>query len=109
LKIENAEKPGYCLFPLNKEKGYDEAYFVGLTAEYKKLKSVGGVVTYQWVKRSSSIRNEPFDLRVYAFAAFRIFNPDLEYLAEHNLTGNIYKQSAKTKRRRRRGVLSKGV
>ncbi|MCG7435555.1 phage terminase large subunit family protein [Lysinibacillus fusiformis] len=109
LKIENAEKPGYCLFPLNKDKGYDEAYFVGLTAEYKKLKSVGGVVTYQWVKRSSSIRNEPFDLRVYAFAAFRIFNPDLEYLAEHNLTGNIYKQSAKTKKRRRRGVLSKGV
>lgn len=109
LKIENVEKPGYCLFPLNKDKGYDEAYFVGLTAEYKKLKSVGGVVTYQWVKRSSSIRNEPFDLRVYAFAAFRIFNPDLEYLAEHNLTGNIYKQSVKTKRRRKRKVLSKGV
>lgn len=109
LKIENKEKPGYCLFPLNKEKGYDEAYFVGLTAEYKKLKSVGGVVTYQWVKRSSSIRNEPFDLRVYAFAAFRIFNPDLEYLAEHNLTGDIYRQKVKTKRRRKRGVLSKGV
>lgn len=109
LKIENAEKPGYCHFPTNKERGYDEAYFVGITAEYKKLKVVNGVASHQWVKRSSSIRNEPLDLRVYAMAALKILNPDFEYLAENNLTGNVYAQTTKRKKKRRRGVLSKGV
>lgn len=35
LKNEFEDKPGYCYFPVEKEKGYDEAYFVGLTAERK--------------------------------------------------------------------------
>lgn len=109
IKIENEQKPGYCRFPLNKERGYDEAYFVGLTSEYKKLKVVNGNVTHQWVKRSSNIRNEPLDLRVYAMAALRILNPDLNYLAENNLTGNVYYQTTKRRKKRRRGVLSKGV
>lgn len=109
LKIENDEKPGYCYFPSNKERGYDEAYFIGLTSEYKKLKVVNGVASHQWVKRASSIRNEPLDLRVYALAALRIFNPDLDYLASNNLTGNVYAQTTKRKKKRRRGVLSKGV
>ncbi|MBG9479406.1 phage terminase large subunit family protein [Lysinibacillus sphaericus] len=109
LKIEDKSKPGYCRFPLNKELGYDEAFFVGLTSEYKKIRTINGAVTHQWVKRSSNIRNEPFDLRVYNLAALRIFSPDLEYLAEHNLTGNAYVQTARKKKRRRRGVLSKGV
>lgn len=109
LKIEDSSKPGYCRFPLNEGLGYDEAFFVGLTSEYKKIKTVNGKVTHQWTKRSSNIRNEPFDLRVYNLAALRIFGPDLEYLAEHNLTGNAYAQTARRKKRRRRGVLSKGV
>lgn len=109
LKNEFEDKPGYCFFPVEREKGYDEAYFVGLTGEYKRIRWGNGQPKHEWVKRSSNIRNEPFDLRNYAMAAFRILNPDLKYLSENNLTGNVFAQSTKRKKKRRRGVISKGV
>ncbi|MER2126304.1 phage terminase large subunit family protein [Solibacillus sp.] len=109
LKNEFEDKPGYCYFPVEKEKGYDEAYFVGLTAERKVTRFVGGAPKIDWVKRSSNIRNEPLDLRNYALASFRILNPDMKYLAENQLTGNIFNQAVKRKKKRRKGVLSKGV
>lgn len=109
LKNEFEDKPGYCYFPVEKEKGYDEAYFVGLTAERKVTRFVGGAPKIDWVKRSSNIRNEPLDLRNYALAAFRILNPDMKYLAENQLTGNVFNQTVKRKKKRRKGVLSKGV
>lgn len=109
LKNEFEDKPGYCYFPVEKEKGYDEAYFVGLTAERKVTRFVGSAPKIDWVKRSSNIRNEPLDLRNYALAAFRILNPDMRYLAENQLTGNVFNQTVKRKKKRRKGVLSKGV
>ena len=109
LRNEFEDKPGYCFFPVEREKGYDEAYFVGLTGEYKRIRWLNGQAKHEWVKRSSNIRNEPLDLRNYALAAFRILNPDLNYLAENNLTGNVFVQTAKRKKKRRRGVWSKGV
>lgn len=109
LKNEFEDKPGYCYFPVEKEKGYDEAYFVGLTAERKVTRFVGSALKIDWVKRSSNIRNEPLDLRNYALAAFRILNPDMKYLAENQLTGNVFNQTVKRKKKRRKGVLSKGV
>lgn len=99
LKNEFEDKPGYCYFPVEKEKGYDEAYFVGLTAERKVTRFVGGAIKIDWVKRSSNIRNEPLDLRNYALAAFRILNPDMSYLAENNLTGNVFSQATKRKKK----------
>lgn len=108
LKIEDPEKHGYCHFPVNKEKGYDEAYFIGLTSEYKKPKRVNGLIRYEWVKRSSNVRNEPLDLRNYALAALKILNPDLEYLHKNNLTGAVYNQTVRRRKRRRR-VISKGL
>jgi len=99
LKNEFEDKPGYCYFPVEKEKGYDEAYFVGLTAERKVTRFVGGAIKIDWVKRSSNIRNEPLDLRNYALAAFRILNPDMSYLAENNLTGNVFSQGTKGKKK----------
>ncbi|WP_342575461.1 phage terminase large subunit family protein [Solibacillus sp. FSL K6-1781] len=109
LKNEFEDKPGYCYFPVEKEKGYDEAYFVGLTAERNVTRFVGSAPKIDWVKRSSNIRNEPLDLRNYALAAFRILNPDMRYLAENQLTGNVFNQTVKRKKKRRKGVLSKGV
>ncbi|MEX3625846.1 terminase gpA endonuclease subunit, partial [Viridibacillus arvi] len=106
LKEKETDKPGYCHFPLEMEKGYDEAYFVGLTSERKQKKFVNGSMKTVWSKPSSA-RNEPLDLRNYATAALRILNPDLEYLAKNNLKGNIFKQS--TKKRRKRRVHSKGL
>ncbi len=108
LKNKYEDKPGYCHFPLEADKGYDEAFFIGLTAERKVTRFFKGVPRIEWVKRSSNIRNEPLDIRNYATAALRILNPDLKYLAEHNLTSNIYTQTTRRKKRKRR-VISKGV
>jgi phage terminase large subunit GpA-like protein len=64
--------PGYCHFPKlpNGEpaRGYDEDYFLGLTAERRIVKHKFGFPTYIWSKRLSQ-RNEPFDCRNYALGA----------------------------------------
>lgn len=57
--------PGYCHFPLN--RGQD--YFLGLTAEQAKTKRTGGVERRVWELKSSGRANEPFDCRVYGYAA----------------------------------------
>lgn len=107
LKEKDATKPGYCHFPINDGKGYDEAYFVGLTAERKQKKFLQGKMKTVWTKASNA-RNEPLDLRNYATAALRILNPNLEYLAENGISGEVYKQK-KTRKRRARRTISKGV
>lgn len=105
------EGPGYCHFPVEEEKGYDEEYFKGLTSEKRVIKYSKGRPKIEWVKKGS-VRNEPLDLRNYATAALEILNPNLEVLKEHNQTGEVYKQqqrpNAKPGRRKRR-VISKGV
>lgn len=99
LRNEFEDKPGYCHFPIEKEKGYDEAFFIGLTSEYKKIRWLNGIPRHEWVKKTSSVRNEPLDLRNYATAALRILNPDLNYLKEHKLDGNVFSQTARRKKK----------
>ncbi len=66
-KNEQGRKPyGFLEFPFD----YDAKYFKGLTSEIRKEKSIAGRKSYVWMKRSSSSRNEPLDVRVYAMAAF---------------------------------------
>ena len=71
--------PGYCHFPRSDifdeqlrahepANGYDIAYFAGLRAEQRIMKSKHGFKTYVWVKRISQ-RNESWDCFVYAVAA----------------------------------------
>lgn len=109
LKID-FEGPGYCHFPINAEKGYDEAYFTGLTSERRVIRYVKGQPKVEWVKKNSA-RNEPLDLRNYATAALDILNPDLEAMKERNMNGNVFSQqkqmSSSAKRKRR--VVSKGI
>lgn len=110
LKVE-FEGPGYCHFPIEAEKGYDEAYFDGLTSERRVIKYYKGRPKVEWIKRPGA-RNEPLDLRNYATAALEILNPNLELLAERNKNGNIYIQNRKmtgAPRRRKRKVISKGL
>jgi phage terminase large subunit GpA-like protein len=63
---------GFCHFPKREddepERGYDEEYFKGLTAETRITKSKHGFKTYIWAKLLSQ-RNEPFDCRNYALGA----------------------------------------
>lgn len=100
--------PNYCHFPLEPEKGYDEKYFKALTSEKKVIRMKKGKRTFEWVKKSSGIRNEAFDLRNYATAALEILNPDLDEMKKRNMNGNIFAQiTIKRKKKVKKG--SKGI
>ncbi len=100
LLIEKVGK-NYCHFPIEEDKGYDEAYFKGLTSEKRVNVVKKGVRKSEW-KLVSGRRNEPLDLRNYAFAALRIANPNLE---KRYSMGNVRTKTVIKKRK----ILSKGI
>jgi phage terminase large subunit GpA-like protein len=111
LKEEFEGKPGYCHFPKEHEKGYDEEYFKGLTSEKRVIRYYKGRPKFEWIKKSG-VRNEPLDLRNYATAALEIFNPNLDLLAEQKKNASIYAQKDSKKPvtgTKKRRVISKGV
>ncbi|MEG0371243.1 MAG: terminase gpA endonuclease subunit, partial [Clostridium sp.] len=80
LRLKNEfEGQGYCHFPMEIEKGYDEAYFKGLCSEKRVLAYKQGASSFKWVKKSGR-RNEPLDVRNYANAAYEILNPNVDML-----------------------------
>jgi len=83
LRVKNPG-PGYCHFPLDDD--YGEKYFSGLTAENKKTKKSGGKLILYW-DCPAGARNEPLDCRVYAFAALKVFAPNLEHRASRMKVG----------------------
>lgn len=74
------EGPGFCHFPLEDGKGYDQRYFEGLTAEKRVLKYKKGHPYFVWEKRDHGVheRNEALDCRNYAQAAIEITNLPLK-------------------------------
>jgi phage terminase large subunit GpA-like protein len=63
---------GFCHFPAG-DRGYDENYFKGLTAEKRIVTYKKGRATTAWVLKNKSFRrNEPLDMRNYAQAAMEI-------------------------------------
>lgn len=80
LKTEFETEAGFCYFPIESDRGYDEQYFEGLTAERRNVRSMSGRIIINWVKKYEGIRNEPFDIRNYATAALEILNPNLDRL-----------------------------
>lgn len=70
------EGEGYCHFPRDEEKysdrGYDEEYFKGLTAEIMVLRYKKGRAVFEWELKQKGLRNEPLDCRNYAQAAVLI-------------------------------------
>ncbi|MEI2466645.1 phage terminase large subunit family protein [Niallia taxi] len=105
------EQNGYCHFPSDPEKGYDEEYFNGLTAEHKVKRVLkDGKTVFKWELKKSGARNEPFDLRNYASAALEIYNPNLEklkeFLSEPQETQVVIPKKRVKKRRK---IVSKGI
>lgn len=100
LLIEKVGK-NYCHFPIEENKGYDEAYFKGLTSEKKVNVLKKGVKKFEW-KLINGRRNEPLDLRNYAYAALKIANPNLEKRYSMG-------ESAVKKVVRKRKIISKGI
>ncbi len=60
---------GYCHYPVI--DCYNETYFRGATAEYKKKKMIGGKPQWRW-HCPDGVRNEATDCRSYALAAIRV-------------------------------------
>lgn len=58
------EGPGYCHYPLDR----DASWFKGLTAEKRLVRYKGTQKFFRW-ENPQRLRNEPFDCRVYAYAA----------------------------------------
>lgn len=75
LKITEAGS-GYYHFPLERDK----EYFLQLTAEKQVTSFTKGVAKREWIKIRT--RNEVLDCNVYALAALKLLNADLESLAK---------------------------
>ena len=100
---------GYCHFPENIDRGYDQKYMKGLTSEQRVVKDVKGKPTVCWVKRPGA-RNEPFDLRNYNTAAVEFLNPNFAVLAKKVSEGINYMQPQRTVAgKRKSGVVSRGI
>lgn len=76
---QKPDQSGHCHFPLTtkeKNRGYNQDYFDGLTAEELRTRYKMGVPYQVWVKIKA--RNEPLDLAVYNRAAIEILQPNLD-------------------------------
>lgn len=102
LRVEKVG-PGYCHFPIEDEKGYDEKYFISLTSEKKIIKEKNGRPYFAWVLKDKGVhkRNEALDCRNYATAAIEITNLPLKKLEEK--TERVVKK--RRKRRSSGGVM----
>ncbi len=103
---------GYCHFPIQEDRGYDEIYFRGLTSERLVRRKSRGQFRMVWEKTSSSQRNEPLDVRNYGQAALYILNPNLELLEKRlKESGESGRKTVNLTSRpqRRRGVVKKGI
>ncbi len=103
--------PGYCHFPLNPDRGYDETYIRGLSSEQRVIHFKDGRPVLKWVKKSSGIRNEPLDLRNYSTAAAEILRPDWDVLEKKIKQGINYmkKQPGTAARVRKTGIANRGI
>ena len=109
LKIDKPG-PGYCHFPINSDKGYNQVYMQGLTSEEKTVKrNKSGKLRISWVKKSG-VRNEPLDIRNYAYAAVELLSPNWNSLEQKIENGINYMKQSKQKRRvRKRGAINKKI
>lgn len=102
LKLETPG-PGYCHFPLEARKGYDEKYFKGLTSEKKVLRYKMGRPYFAWELKDKGEhkRNEALDCRNYATAAIEITQLPLKKTEE--------KKTAAAGRKRKKGRRNGGI
>ena len=103
--------PKYCHFPKHPEAGYDYNYFVGLLSEVEETKIVNGRKVVGWKKLPGHDRNEPLDIRNYAYAALNVLDPDMDAV-ERRLKalkeggGEVQTQQTPKKRR---GAIKKSI
>ncbi len=82
LQIDQAG-PGFCHYP--RKQCYGEQYFKGLTCETRRVKMVSGHKKLFWFTPSGA-RNEPLDIRNYAFVAWEAYPVNLAERVELGMT-----------------------
>lgn len=103
LKIKEVGA-GYCHFPAEKGRGYDEEYFKGLTSESQITKKVKDIIKKVWVKKSGA-RNEPLDLFNYNYVVVEKLRPDWDTLEKKINQGvNYMMRRPKSGRTRRKSI-----
>lgn len=102
LKVEQ-EGPGFCHFPKEDGRGYDEKYFKGLTSERKVIRYKMGRPYFAWELKDKGVhkRNEALDCRNYATAAMEITGVPLK----KEETPRTAKRVARRGRRSSGGIL----
>lgn len=96
--------PGYCHFPKERDRGYTQEYFKGLTAEHLVTTYKKGRMVQEWkIKDSAHKRNEALDVRNYATAALEISGVTLK--KPNKTTGATPPRRTGRRRRSSRGVI----
>ena len=105
------EGPGYCHFPINADRGYDETYIKGLSSEQRVIEFKDGRPILKWKKKTSGTRNEPLDLRNYSTAAAEILRPDWDVLEKKIKQGINYmkKQPKAAAKKKKTGIVNRGI
>ncbi len=102
--------PGYCHFPVNEDRGYDETYIKGLSSEQRVIHFKDGRPVVKWVKKAGGIRNEPLDLRNYSTAAVEILRPDWDMLEKKIRQGiNYMKRQPRAAGIKKAGIINRGI
>ena len=104
--------PKYCHFPKHPDAGYDFNYFTGLLSEVEETKTERGRTRTIWKKLPGHERNEPLDIRNYAYAALNALDPDMDAV-ERRLKGAAEEKQQSTQstaqNKRRRSVQSRAA
>lgn len=109
LRVQFEEEPGYCHFPIESGRGYDQYYFKAITSERRVVKWSKGRRQFEWIKKKSGARNEALDLRNYATAAVEIMNPPFEVLEKTIKNRGNSPTVGRDTKNTRRGVVNKGI
>lgn len=96
--------PGFCHFPREDGRGYDEKYFKGLTSEKKVMRYKMGRQYFAWELKDKGEhrRNEALDCRNYATAAIEITGLPLKKQEDTEKKQQTAKSPGKRKKRGRR-------
>lgn len=101
LSVKYEKDPGYCFFPIEADRGFDDDYFRGLCSEHRVPYTERGQTRTRWEKITSGARNEPWDLRNYNSAAIEILNPNLEMLEKRRLNRDQQKTTTPQPKKRK--------
>lgn len=101
--------PKYCHFNSNPDAGYDHNYFVGLLSEVEEIKTERGRTRTIWKKLPGHERNEPLDIRNYAYAAFCSLDPDMDAVERRLKGADKPAKSEPAKQQKRRGVVGSSL